>query len=191
MLCTTRGRCGKGGAMRIAYVYFMIGKPRCIGTAVPAHVAYWNDQALPGYLGGPFRRPVRRADHLRGARPGPCRTAGVCGSVRAAGLARQPVGQRVDAGVTPPSIGAIPTTDGLVGQASRRMDCHHSQAVKRAAVHRPACQGRARTRPLRNARTGRPAACQVTSVPCRAPGRGLSVKAEAAVVVPRPPLRRR
>jgi uncharacterized protein YciI len=40
--------------MRIAYMYFMADKPHSIQAAAPAHVGYWREQALSGYLGGPF-----------------------------------------------------------------------------------------------------------------------------------------
>jgi uncharacterized protein YciI len=40
--------------MRIAYLYFMTDEPQKIRAVAPAHAAYWRDQVLPGYVGGPF-----------------------------------------------------------------------------------------------------------------------------------------
>lgn len=43
-----------GASMRIAYLYFMADEPQLIQTTAAAHAAYWKEQALSGYLGGPF-----------------------------------------------------------------------------------------------------------------------------------------
>jgi hypothetical protein len=44
----------RGGAMRVAYLYFMKDEPDRVRAAAPAHAAYWRRLAVPGYLGGPF-----------------------------------------------------------------------------------------------------------------------------------------
>ena len=40
--------------MRFVHVYSMRQEPDRVWSAVPAHVAYWRDLEMPGYLGGPF-----------------------------------------------------------------------------------------------------------------------------------------
>jgi hypothetical protein len=45
---------GKNMNKRFAYGYLMKGEPARIQATVPAHVAYWNERNLQGYLGGPF-----------------------------------------------------------------------------------------------------------------------------------------
>jgi uncharacterized protein YciI len=39
---------------RFAYLYFMKDDPDRIRATVGRHVAHWQQQRLPGYLGGPF-----------------------------------------------------------------------------------------------------------------------------------------
>ncbi len=39
---------------RIAYFYFMKKEPERIRAAAPRHHEYWQQQALGGYLAGPF-----------------------------------------------------------------------------------------------------------------------------------------
>ena len=39
---------------RFAYLYFMRDDPDRIRAAVAGHVAHWQQQNLPAYLGGPF-----------------------------------------------------------------------------------------------------------------------------------------
>ena len=39
---------------RFAYLYFMKDDPDRIRGCVSRHVSYWQQQRLPGYLGGPF-----------------------------------------------------------------------------------------------------------------------------------------
>jgi uncharacterized protein YciI len=43
-----------GGAMRVAYLYFMKDEPDRVRAVIPDHVSYWRGLAIPGYLGGPF-----------------------------------------------------------------------------------------------------------------------------------------
>lgn len=40
--------------MRFAYLYFMAGEPEQIRAVAPRHAAYWREQGLAQYLGGPF-----------------------------------------------------------------------------------------------------------------------------------------
>jgi uncharacterized protein YciI len=40
--------------MRFLYFYLMKDAPDRIRSAVPGHAAYWREQALRHYLGGPF-----------------------------------------------------------------------------------------------------------------------------------------
>ena len=39
---------------RFAYLYFMADEADRIRATVPRHVSHWEQQRLPGYLGGPF-----------------------------------------------------------------------------------------------------------------------------------------
>lgn len=41
-------------SVRIAFFYFMKNMPDRIREVVPAHVAYWRDNHLAQYVGGPF-----------------------------------------------------------------------------------------------------------------------------------------
>jgi uncharacterized protein YciI len=43
-----------GGAMRVAYWYFMKDEPDRVRAVAPDHVAYWRGLAIAGYMGGPF-----------------------------------------------------------------------------------------------------------------------------------------
>jgi uncharacterized protein YciI len=42
-----------------AYLYFMKDDPDRIRATVASHVSHWQQQRLPGYLGGPLRGPDR------------------------------------------------------------------------------------------------------------------------------------
>lgn len=39
---------------RFLYFYFNRNEPEKLGHVIPAHVQYWKDANLRGYLGGPF-----------------------------------------------------------------------------------------------------------------------------------------
>ena len=39
---------------KLVYVYFMKNVPEKIGEVVPRHIAYWKNQKLKNYSGGPF-----------------------------------------------------------------------------------------------------------------------------------------
>ena len=39
---------------KFVYIYFMKNMPEKIGEAVPLHIAYWKNQKLDDYSGGPF-----------------------------------------------------------------------------------------------------------------------------------------
>jgi uncharacterized protein YciI len=44
----------KNTEKRFVYFYFMKKEPARIQSVVPAHVTYWRERNLKGYLGGPF-----------------------------------------------------------------------------------------------------------------------------------------
>lgn len=39
---------------RFVYFYLMSNKPDAIRSVASRHAAYWHEQRLPGYQGGPF-----------------------------------------------------------------------------------------------------------------------------------------
>jgi hypothetical protein len=47
-----------------AYLYSLKDQPDAVRAAASAHASYWLGLVLPGHVGGPFARQVRRAHHI-------------------------------------------------------------------------------------------------------------------------------